>query len=160
MDASSSMMISLVVFVLIMRGQFKGMNRPIKKSGITLLLPILYISTSLLQVMDPNLHIQETQVALSLLLGMMIALPLIFTTNFEVRDNGGTFIKRNKTIFILLMVIFVIRLIFVGFFKGIEPSTLGFMSSLTTFSYVACWRLVSFIKFRSVNGIRTIAANS
>ncbi|WP_088832504.1 CcdC protein domain-containing protein [Paenibacillus tyrfis] len=150
MNATVSLGISVLIFLLIIRGQFRGMSTPIKKPGISLLLPILYISTSLFQLMDPNLHLQSGQVLIALLIGLVISVPLIMTTNFEVRENGAAFIKRNKIVFVILIVVFALRFVFVGTVKVIDPSTLGFLCNLVTFGYVACWRIVSFIKFRNV----------
>jgi membrane protein CcdC involved in cytochrome C biogenesis len=159
MNSTVSMMISALIFFFILRGQLSGMSKPLKKSGITLLLPILYISTSLMQLFDPTLHINEGQVILSLLLGIIISIPLIVTTNFEVRDNGSTFIKRNKTVIVLLIMIFALRFLAIGTIHAIDPSTLSFMCNLMTFGYIATWRIVSFIKFRGVSSSKHAALN-
>ena len=57
MNSTVSIMISALIFFFILRGQLSGMSKPLKKSGITLLLPILYISTSFMQLFDRSLHI-------------------------------------------------------------------------------------------------------
>lgn len=159
MNATTSMIMSVVIFFLIMRGQWQGMHKPIKKSGLTLLLPIVFISTSLFQLFDPTLRIQEAHVLISLLLGLVISVPLIATTNFEVRDNGDTFIKRSKAVFIILIAVFALRFVFVANVKLINPSTLGFLCNLVTLSYIVSWRLVSFIKFRSTIRHKPAAMN-
>ncbi|CAN7503932.1 DUF1453 family protein [Paenibacillus sp. LjRoot153] len=151
MNSTVSMIISALIFFFILRGQLSGMSKPLKKSGITLLLPILYISTSLMQLFDPSLHIHEGQVIIALLIGIIVSIPLIVTTNFEVRDNGNTYIKRNKTIFVLLIVIFALRFLAIATINSINPSTLSFMCNLMTFGYIATWRIISFIKFRGVS---------
>ncbi len=151
MNSTVSMIISALIFFFILRGQLSGMSKPLKKSGITLLLPILYISTSLMQLFDPSLHIHEGQVIIALLIGIIVSIPLIVTTNFEVRDNGNTYIKRNKTVFVLLIVIFALRFLAIATINSINPSTLSFMCNLMTFGYIATWRIISFIKFRGVS---------
>ncbi|MCY9670697.1 cytochrome c biogenesis protein CcdC [Paenibacillus alginolyticus] len=156
MNSTVSMMISALIFFFILRGQLSGMRKPLKTSGVTLLLPILYISTSLMQLFDPSLHIREEQVIIALLIGMIVSIPLILTTNFEVRDNGNTFIKRNKTVFVLLIVIFALRFLAIATIKSIVPSTLSFMCNLITFGYIATWRIISFIKFRSVSSKQAV----
>lgn len=75
MNSTVSMMISALIFFFILRGQLSGMNKPLKRSGITLLLPILYISTSFMQLFDPSLHIREEQVIIALLIGMVVSIP-------------------------------------------------------------------------------------
>ncbi|MFD0698548.1 CcdC protein domain-containing protein [Paenibacillus sp. GCM10027628] len=160
MNSTVSLIISVAIFFFIIRGQLSGMKAPIKKAGITLLLPILYISTSLFQLFDPTLHIQQGQVILALLVGMVVSIPLILTTNFEVRASGDTFIKRNKTVFVLLIVIFALRFVVVATVKTIDPSTLSFMCNLVTLGYIATWRIVSFMKFRSVSNHKTLGINA
>lgn len=159
MNSTVSMMISALIFFFILRGQLSGMNKPLKRSGITLLLPILYISTSFMQLFDPSLHIREEQVIIALLIGMVVSIPLILTTNFEVRDNGSTFIKRNKTVFVLLIVIFALRFLVVATIKSIDPSTLSFMCNLVTFGYIATWRITSYVKFRGVSSSKQAMMN-
>lgn len=160
MNSTVSMAISAIIFFFIIRGQLSGMRKPLNKSGIALLLPILYISTSFMQLFDPSLHIREEQVIMSLLVGMIISIPLIVTTNFEVRDNGDTFIKRNKTVFVLLISIFALRFIAIATIHAIEPSTLSFMCNLVTFGYIATWRITSFIKLRMVSSSKSTVLNA
>lgn len=159
MNSTVSMLISALIFIFILRGQLSGMNKPLEKSGFKLLLPILYISTSLMQLFDPSLQIHEGQVIIALLIGIMVSIPLIVTTNFEVRDHGNTFIKRNKIVFVLLIVIFALRFIAIATIHSIDPSTLSFMCNLITFGYIATWRIVSFIKFRGVSSSKEVVLN-
>lgn len=159
MNSTVSMMISALIFFFILRGQLSGMNKQLKKSGISLLLPILYISTSFMQLFDPSLSIREEQVIIALVIGMVVSIPLILTTNFEVRDNGSTFIKRNKTVFVLLIVIFALRFLVVATIKSIDPSTLSFMCNLVTFGYIATWRITSYLKFRGVSSSKQAMMN-
>ena len=96
MNSTVSLMISALIFFFILRGQLSGMHKPLKKSGVTLLLPILYISTSLMQLFDPSLHIREEQVIIALLIGMIISIPLIVTTNFEVQTMATRLLSVTK----------------------------------------------------------------
>ncbi|MCZ8522035.1 MULTISPECIES: CcdC protein domain-containing protein [Paenibacillus] len=145
------MIISALIFILILRGHVRGMRKPLNPSGVTLLLPILYISTSLTQLFDPRLHIEQGQVLVALLIGIVLAIPLIVTTNFEVRGNGDTFIKRSRAVFVLFITIFALRFLVIATVQSIDPSTLSFMCNLATLGYIATWRIVSFIKFRRAN---------
>ncbi|WP_310194527.1 CcdC protein domain-containing protein [Bacillus sp. 3255] len=160
MNSTISMAVSAVIFFFILRGQWSGMRKPLGKSGAALLLPIVYISTSFMQLFDPSLHIREEQVILSLIVGMIISIPLIKTTNFEVHDNGETFIKRNHTVFVLLIAIFALRFIAIATIHAIEPSTLSFMCNLITFGYIAAWRVASFVKFRMVSSSKPTMLNA
>ena len=144
------MFISMIIFFFIFRGLQRGINSPIAKSGIPLVLPILYISTSLLQLLDPSLHIQSEQLLIAALAGMVLSIPLILVTNFEVREAGHIFIKCNKLMFLLLIAIFAFRFVAITTVKGIDPSTLSFLLNFMTFSYIVCWRIVCFVKFHKL----------
>ncbi|MFB9324566.1 CcdC protein domain-containing protein [Paenibacillus aurantiacus] len=149
MNTTVSMMISVLIFFFILRGQLSGMKKPLKKSGITLLLPIAFVSTSLMQLFDPSLHISGEQAILALAIGMIVSIPLIATTGFEVR-GGNTFIKRNKTVFALLLLLFALRFVAIALITSIDPSTLGFLCNLFTLGYIVTWRVASFVKFRGI----------
>lgn len=148
MNTTVSIMISVLIFFFILRGQLSGMRKPLRKSGVVLLLPIAFVSTSLTQLLDPSLHISSEQVILALTIGILVSLPLIATTHFEVRD-GSTFIKRNKTVFAVLLLLFALRILAIATITTIDLSTLGFMCNLMTLAYIVTWRVVSFMKFRS-----------
>ncbi|MEK8132417.1 CcdC protein domain-containing protein [Paenibacillus filicis] len=148
MNTTISLLISLAIFVLIIRGQFRGMQKPMGKSGISLLIPILYISTSLFQLMDPTLHLSQGEVLTALLIGLCVSIPLIAMTNFEVRPNGDTFIKRGRGVLIFLIAVFALRFILVFSIQSIDSGALGFIANLVTLSYIAVWRSASFLKFR------------
>ncbi|WP_028562798.1 CcdC protein domain-containing protein [Paenibacillus pinihumi] len=150
MNPTISLIISGLIFILIIRGQFRGMNKPLGKSGITLLLPILYISTSLTQLLDPRLAITGSQVVIAVLIGVAVSIPLIFTTSFEARGDGKVYIKRNNAVFVILVIVFGLRFLLLETIHSIDPGTLGFVFNLVTLSYIAIWRSVSFVKFRSV----------
>ncbi|OPH62066.1 ccdc protein [Paenibacillus ferrarius] len=150
MNATVSLCISILIFLMILRGLMRGMHKPIKKTGSPLLLPILYISTSLFQLFDPKLHIQGNQAITAILIGLVVAVPLIITTNFEVRSDG-TYFKNNKTVIIILIGIFALRFVFVETITSMDASTLAFFFNLVTFSYIVVWRLVSFTKFRRMS---------
>ncbi|MBB3111849.1 membrane protein CcdC involved in cytochrome C biogenesis [Paenibacillus phyllosphaerae] len=71
--------------------------------------------------------------------------------------DGSTFIKRNRTVFALLLILFALRFVAIATITSIDPGTLGFMCNLMTFGYIATWRIVSFIKFRLVHSPKQAA---
>ncbi|UKS29744.1 cytochrome c biogenesis protein CcdC [Paenibacillus sp. HWE-109] len=150
MNSTVSLSISILIFILILRGQFRGTQKPIKRSGTPLLLPILYISTSLFQLFDPKLHIQSVQVITALAIGIVVAIPLIMTTKFEVKADG-TYFKRSKAVIVILIAIFAFRFVLMETITNMDASTLAFFFNLVTLSYIAVWRMVTFSKFRRVS---------
>lgn len=146
---SVSLAVSLLIFVLIFRSVIQGSKKPLHESGRKLLLPILYISTSLLQLLDPTLHLSTGEGIAFLAGGAVLSIPLILLTRFERRSDGNLYYQRNVALYVVLVLIFVLRFLDFIFIQGIDAQTLGFLNSLMAFSYISIWRMGSYIKFRS-----------
>ena len=144
-----SLVISLLIFVLILRGVIQGSKKPLQGSGLRLLIPLLYISTSLLELLDPSLELTTGRVVSSLCIGAVLSIPLMLLTQFQTRADGQIYYKRNVYLYILIVLIFAIRFFDFTFISGIDPKTLGFLNNLTTLSYISLWRISSFIKFKN-----------
>lgn len=143
------MVISVLIFILIVSGLSRGMKNPIRQSGITLLLPIIYIATCLFQLLDPDLHAREDQIILALVAGLVIAVPLVIATNFEIRSDGIYF-QRSSAVFVILIVVFALRFALMGMITGIDSTTLEFILNVATLSYIAVWRIAIFAKLQRV----------
>ncbi|MGO4544957.1 CcdC protein domain-containing protein [Paenibacillus sp. 2TAB23] len=150
MNPIESFSISLAIFILIVLGLSRGMRKPIHKSGIRLLLPIAYISMSMFQLLDPTIQVSPKQLWISILIGLIISIPLIATTNFVKRENGETFIQRSRLIFALLAGVFIVRIIMISQIHSIDQSTLSFLTSMVMVCYITVWRTASFVKFRQL----------
>ncbi|REK75563.1 CcdC protein domain-containing protein [Paenibacillus paeoniae] len=148
MNATIATIISIAIFILIFNGLRRRMSVPIK-SGVSLLLPILYVSTSLFQLLDPKLHVVNSHYIYAFGIGIVLSIPLIMTTNFEKR-SGEIFIQRNKTLFIILISFFVIRLIFHGHFLSNDVDTSNFLMNMVMLSYITVWRMASYRKYKAV----------
>lgn len=146
---SVSLAVSLLIFVLIFRSVIQGSKKPLHESGRKLLLPILYISTSLFQLFDPTLHLMTGEVISFLAGGAVLSIPLILLTRFQRQADGKMYYQRNVALYVVLVVIFVLRFLDFTFIRGVDAQTLGFLNSLMAFSYISIWRLGSYIKFRS-----------
>lgn len=145
-----TLILSVLIAALILRGVIRGSRIPLHESGRKLLIPILYISSSLFELFDPSLVLTSGRVIFALAAGVILALPLIIVTRFERRSDGRMYYVRSTWLYTLVVVIFVVRYLDYFFALGIDLKTLGFLNNLIALSYIAIWRIGSFVKFRQV----------
>ena len=148
-----SLIISLVVLVLILRGVIQGSKKSLHESGRKILIPILYISTSLFELFDPTLVLTTSRMVSFIGVGAVMSIPLILLTQFERKTDGKMYYKRNVSLYVLIVVIFSIRFFDFLFISGIDPKTLGFLNNVLTLTYIAIWRIASYIKFRNAKSL-------
>jgi len=98
----------------------------------------------------PSVHMTSIEILVSVLFGMLLSIPLIYTTQYEVREDGKIYAKKSLGFVVALILIFVIRRIVNSLFPGIDALTLNALSIISLFVYVGLWRVVSFNKFRKV----------
>lgn len=158
MNVAMSAGLSALIFFVIVLSVFKGMKKPVKGSGARLLLPIVFVSTSLLQLLNPELHVQSLPLLLAAAVGAVVALPLIAVTNFEAR-SGTVYFKISYVIFVFLGAIFALRLVLMFTMTSLNPDALGFIFNVATISYIAVWRIACFSKFRKVQDGQRVAAS-
>lgn len=140
----------VIVFGLIVWRRTRAMRVPIKGSGARLFLPLLFMSTGFLQLANPEIHVTATETLVTIGLGILLSIPMILTTNYEVREDGEIYAKRSKAFFAALIGLLAIRLLLREYIGGIDQVTLLFLFYVLAVCYVAPWRLFSFLKFRRV----------
>ncbi len=146
--------ILLVIFGLIFWRRTRAMVRPIKGSGLRILLPLLYMSPALSVVMQPSVHFTSIEIVVSVIFGTILSLPLIYTTGYEIREDGKIYAIKSIGFVIALISVFVCRRLANYFLPGIDPLTLNALSIISLFVYVGLWRIISFIKFKKVYNSR------
>ncbi|MCW3790367.1 cytochrome c biogenesis protein CcdC [Paenibacillus sp. LS1] len=82
-------------------------------------------------------------------IGAILSIPLILVTQFERKSDGGMYYKRSASLYVFIVVIFAIRFLDFMFITDIDPKTLGFLNNVIALSYIAIWRMASFIKFHN-----------
>ncbi|MFS0864876.1 CcdC protein domain-containing protein [Fredinandcohnia sp. 179-A 10B2 NHS] len=142
--------ILFVIFGFIFWRRTRSMVRPIKGSGLRILLPLLYMSPAFSVVLQPSIHMTSKEVLVSVLFGLVLSIPLIYTTGYEVREDGKIYAKKSIGFVIALISIFVIRRLVNYFLPGIDFLTLNALSIISLFVYVGLWRIISYTKFRKV----------
>ena len=142
--------ISLMIFGLIFWRRTRAMVRPIKGSGLRILLPLLYMSPALSLVTQPSVHMTLIQIVVSVIFGVILSVPLIYTTGYEIREDGEIYAKKSIGFMISLILIFIVRRLVDFFLPDIDAFTLNALSIISLFVYVGLWRIISYTKFKKV----------
>jgi membrane protein CcdC involved in cytochrome C biogenesis len=145
---------SLMSFILIMIFVFwlrtRRMRRPIKGKGLRLIVPLIFMIPMLLVPFNSQLHLTTLEVVSTILLGLVMSLPLIFTTNYEVREDGQIYAKQSRAFIYALIALVAIRLGLREYLSGLDPQELAALFLIIAVSYVLPWRIVSYVKFRKI----------
>src|SRR4051812_257292 len=109
--------IMIVIVGLVVWSRTKAMVKPIKGSGIKLLLPILYISPVFTLFSELPLQLKVWEIGIAAVFGVLLSIPLMFTTNYEIRHDGQIYAQKNKSFFIALIAIAAIRIVLRQYFS-------------------------------------------
>jgi membrane protein CcdC involved in cytochrome C biogenesis len=87
---------------------------------------------------------------------MLLSVPLIWTTNYEIREDRAIYMKKNAAFIFAFLIVVIVR-----FALRAELSVLAPEARVTLFLALACgyiipWRIISFLKFRKVYEQRTM----
>jgi len=140
--------IILLVLGLVIRRRTKEMVNPIKGQGVKILLPILYMVP--LGYVFSTLHVQLElwEMVVAAFIGIVLSIPLMLTTNYEIREDGQLYAQKNKSFFIALLAVLLIRVVLRQYFSGMEPMSVATLFYVVAIAYILPWRIVSFVKFR------------
>jgi membrane protein CcdC involved in cytochrome C biogenesis len=142
--------IMILVFGLVFWRRTRAMFHPIQGSGIKILLPILYLLPAFSLFSKIPLQLKVWEIGIASTIGLLLAIPLVLTTNYEIRQDKQIYARKNKTFFVSLIAVVAIRFLLRQFISGLDPASLGLLFFTVAFSYVVPWRIASFIKFRKV----------
>jgi membrane protein CcdC involved in cytochrome C biogenesis len=140
----------LVIFGLVLWRRTRAMVRPIKGSGLRILLPLLYMSPALSVVIQPSVHMTSIEIVVSVIFGIFLSVPLIYTTGYEIREDGKIYAKKSIGFVIALICVFIIRRLVNNFLPHIDALTLNALSIISLFVYIGLWRIISYSKFKKV----------
>jgi membrane protein CcdC involved in cytochrome C biogenesis len=140
----------LVIFGLVLWRRTRAMVRPIKGSGLRILLPLLYMSPALSVVIQPSVHMTSIEIVVSVIFGIVLSVPLIYTTGYEIREDGKIYAKKSIGFVIALICVFIIRRLVNNFLPHIDALTLNALSIISLFVYIGLWRIISYTKFKKV----------
>jgi membrane protein CcdC involved in cytochrome C biogenesis len=86
----------------------------------------------------------------SVIFGMILSAPLVYTTGYEIREDGKIYAKKSIGFVIALILVFIIRRLVNYFLPDIDALTLNALSIISLFVYVGLWRIISYTKFKKV----------
>lgn len=77
-------------------------------------------------------------------------MPLIVLTNYERRDDGNIYTKKNVAFLITFIALVVLRYGSRRFIVDLDQQTVGLLFYVVAVSYIIPWRIACYIKFRKV----------
>ncbi|MEK4737083.1 MULTISPECIES: CcdC family protein [Bacillus] len=148
-DTSSLITVFLCVALLIFWRRYRSMYKPIKGTGKRILWPLLFLTPGILLFFDP-IHPAILQVTIAASIGVIFAIPLIFLTNYERREDGNIYTKKSAAFLITFIGIVILRYSSRQYIVGLDPQIIGLLFYVVAVSYIIPWRIACYIKFRKV----------
>jgi membrane protein CcdC involved in cytochrome C biogenesis len=136
------------ITALVLWRRTRSMYRPIRGSGIRLLIPMLFMLPGVTLFLNPNVSEPAWAYGVALGLGILMSIPLIWTTNYEVREDSLIYAKKNWGFIAAFIGVVLIRFLLRQELADMEPQGKMALFMLMAFGYIIPWRIVSFIKFR------------
>ncbi|SFJ22508.1 Membrane protein CcdC involved in cytochrome C biogenesis [Paenibacillus sp. UNC496MF] len=161
MQGSSFYLVVVLIAALILWRRTRAMYRPIKGSGIRLLLPAVYVAVLCVPLASgPNVDAPPWEFLVAFLVGAVLSVPLIWTTNYELRADGQIYAVKNSGFIVAFLAVFVIRFLLRNYFAFIGPETEAALFVVVAAGYAVPWRIVSYAKFRRLLGQRAAAMSA
>ncbi|PFE03902.1 cytochrome c biogenesis protein CcdC [Bacillus cereus] len=151
MDTSAFYSIVIIVAALVLWRRTRAMYRPIKGNGIRILLPILFLLLPCIPIiLNPKAHASGWELICAVIFGFLLSIPLIWTTNYEIRSDQHIYAVRNKSFIITFLIVLIIRFLLRDYLKWLDPETKASLFMTVALGYILPWRIISFIKFRQL----------
>lgn len=151
-----SMVVAVCMGLIVIVVRMKAQNYPTNVKKI--ILPPFFMSTGALMYIFPYFRLTTMEMIEAVFVGMFFSVFLIFTSNFEVKDNK-IYMKRSKLFPLILITLLVIRSVMKFFLSSaIHPGELAGMFFLLAFSMIVPWRIAMYIKYKKI--LRTINNSS
>ncbi|MBO1625684.1 cytochrome c biogenesis protein CcdC [Bacillus arachidis] len=151
MDTSAFYSIVIIIAALVLWRRTRAMYRPIKGNGIRILLPILFLLLPCIPIiLNPKAHASGWELICAVIFGFLLSIPLIWTTNYEIRSDQHIYAVRNKSFIITFLIVLIIRFLLRDYLKWLGPETKASLFMTVALGYILPWRIISFIKFRQL----------
>ncbi|MFC5401139.1 CcdC protein domain-containing protein [Cohnella soli] len=150
MNESTVYALMVAIAALILWKRTKSMFRPIKGNGTRLLFPLLFILPGLSLLFDSNVNQSEWAFGAAFGLGVAFSIPMIWTTNFEVREDNQIYAKKNWGFFVAFLGFMIVRFVLRLELSDMNPQDQMALFVTVAFGYLVPWRIVSFIKFQQL----------
>jgi membrane protein CcdC involved in cytochrome C biogenesis len=144
------MVAAVLAFVLWRRS--RSTYHPMSGTGKRLLVPIFFLCPFMMILMlSPNVHAYLWEWAAALALGALLSIPLIWTTNYEIREDQHIYAKKNTGFIIAFIAVVGIRMFMKNYLSDIEEETQTALFVVVAVGYIVPWRIVSYRKFRELH---------
>ena len=150
MNGNGIYVIVLAVAALVLWRRTRSMYRPIRGKGVRLLLPLLFMLPGLSLFLNPIGSVPTWAYGIAFAVGMVLSIPLIWTTNYEVREDNLIYAQKNWGFIVAFLGVLIIRFVLRQELVSIEPMGRLALFMMVAFGYLIPWRFVSFLKFRRV----------
>jgi membrane protein CcdC involved in cytochrome C biogenesis len=155
MNYNPILIIIILVAAFIFYRQIISMFKPIKGKGTRILVTLFLLSPGWTLIMNPNAAVTPLEVAVALLFGCALSIPLILTTGYERRVDGGIYVKKSLTFIFLFLILFAIRWTLRGIIDMDSDSRMK-LFFITACAYLIPWKIFSFYKFRRVYSMNQV----
>jgi membrane protein CcdC involved in cytochrome C biogenesis len=144
-------MVAAVLAFVIWR-RTRSTYRPMNGTGKHLLVPIFFLLPfMIILVLNPNVHAYLWEWVAALGLGALLSIPLIWTTNYELREDRHIYAKKNTGFIVAFIAIVMIRLFMRDYMGNVEQETQMALFMVVAVGYIVPWRIVSYKKFRELH---------
>ncbi|WP_219834582.1 CcdC protein domain-containing protein [Paenibacillus sp. R14(2021)] len=151
MEGSSLIIYVVLIGALILWRRRRAMSRPIKGKGLRLLLPAVIVAILCVPVlMEPKVDAAAWEFVAAFAAGAVLSIPLIWTTNYERRDDGLIYAVRNKSFIVSFLAVFIVRFLLRDYLAFVGPETEAALFVILAVGYAVPWRIASYLKFRKL----------
>jgi len=152
--------IVLVIIGLVLFFKMIGRKGPIKRGGLGIISPVLFMLVMFSLSISQLLHIPGKpfhlpaywEMLIAALLGLCFGAVMLTQTSYEIRDDGLIYSKPNKTFKYVIIAIIGIRIALSQYFKSMDYIEFTILTMTLAFIYICVWRIGSFVKYRKLQG--------
>lgn len=145
------------VAALVLWRRTRSMYRPVRGNGARILVPLLFMIPAVTLLFNQDVNEPVWAFAAAFGLGILFSIPLIWTTNYEVRADDQIYTQKNWGFIVAFAGVVIIRFVLRQQFSGMDPQNVMALFVMVAMGYLIPWRIVSFIKFRRLIKERTPA---
>ncbi|MBV7508742.1 cytochrome c biogenesis protein CcdC [Bacillus sp. sid0103] len=158
MNIFVTLVIVLVIIGFVLFFKVKGRNNPIKRGGLGIITPVLFLLVMFSLSISQLLHIPGEpfhlpaywEILIAALLGTLFGVIMLTQTSYEIRADGLIYSKPNKTFKYVIITIIIIRIALSQYFKSMDYIEFTVLTMVLAFLYICVWRIGSYLKFRKL----------
>ncbi|RUS45112.1 CcdC family protein [Cohnella sp. AR92] len=153
MNEANFYVILLAIAALVLWRRTRSMYRPIR-SGARLLWPLLFTLPGISLIAQSGSTEPIWAFCAAFALGAALSLPLIWTTDFEVREDKQIYAKKNWGFIAAFVGLLILRIALREELSGLDAQDKTALFMTLAFGYLIPWRVVSFMKFQRVTKLK------